>query len=286
MSAVQPRMHERPGEDDDRSDTTTREDEFERALLEVRALIEDTVAKYRDQESQQPLVTSLEPDDVTVMAKTAEIIGQARRRVDVILAADAARSRGVDGLLRDLAAARGEVQIRVLRTRATLGREFVQDYREATGNIDVRIARIPVLDCVLVDGTVALVFAESTMGPRASVTWAAGVIATLCTLFTAVWRNAVSVTDRIDFGDRTRTEFARRILSCLHAGVTDEVAARELSVSVRTYRRYVAEIMELVGADSRFQAGVYAAELGLLPTSPARAPERGQPTGGSAGTFL
>ncbi|NEE20393.1 response regulator transcription factor, partial [Streptomyces sp. SID7499] len=45
---------------------------------------------------------------------------------------------------------------------------------------------------------------------------------------------------------------------------TDEVAARELTVSVRTYRRYVAEIMTLLDATSRFQAGVRAAELGLL----------------------
>lgn len=284
MSAVEPRIHTGPADEENRSGPHVNGDEIEQALLEVRALMEDTVAKYRDQESKEPMVASLEPADL--MAKAEEMIGQAQNWVDVILAADVARARSVDGLLRDLVAARGdEVQIRVLRTRATIGRELVQDYWTASGSIDVRIARIPVLDSVVVDGQVALVFAESTMGPRASVTRAAGVIRILRTLFTGVWHNAVSVTDRIDFGDRTRTEFARRILGCLHAGVTDEVAARELSVSVRTYRRYVAEIMELVGAESRFQAGVYAAELGLLPPVLERGPEGRQPAG-RAGTFL
>ncbi|WP_447038517.1 LuxR family transcriptional regulator [Streptomyces sp. DSM 118878] len=276
MSTVETGMPAHAEKSDDRNDTGTREDEIERALLEVHALIEDTVAKYRNQESTQPLVTSVEPDEGTVLAQAEKMIGQAKRWVDVVLATDAARSRRMDGLLRGLAEARGdEVEIRVLRTRATFGREAARDYRAMTGNFDVRIARSPVLDSVVVDGNVALVFADSAIGPRASVTGATGVIRILRTLFTGVWRNAVSVTDRIDFGDRTRTEFARRILGCLHAGVTDEVAARELSVSVRTYRRYVAEIMELVGANSRFQAGVYAAELGLLPALADRCPDRG-----------
>ncbi|MEV0087319.1 hypothetical protein [Saccharopolyspora sp. NPDC050642] len=64
------------------------------------------------------------------------------------------------------------------------------------------------------------------------------------------------------------TEFAQQVLKMLYAGHTYEVAAQELAVSVRTYRRCVAEIVELLGANSRFQAGVRAAEVGLLPASP------------------
>jgi DNA-binding CsgD family transcriptional regulator len=99
------------------------------------------------------------------------------------------------------------------------------------------------------------------------------VLHTLHILFESVWSNAVPAGERIVFGDRDRAMLARQILSALRAGVTDEVAARELTVSVRTYRRYVAEIMALLGANSRFQAGVRAAELGLLP--PASAPGPG-----------
>ncbi|WP_245572375.1 hypothetical protein [Actinokineospora enzanensis] len=39
-----------------------------------------------------------------------------------------------------------------------------------------------------------------------------------------------------------------------------------MSVSVRTCRRHIAEIMSELSVTSRFQAGVRAAELGLLDT--------------------
>jgi len=40
-------------------------------------------------------------------------------------------------------------------------------------------------------------------------------------------------------------------------------ASRRLGVSVRTYRRRVAELTAKLEADSRFQAGLRAGELGL-----------------------
>ncbi|CAM5642495.1 HTH luxR-type domain-containing protein OS=Streptomyces antimycoticus OX=68175 GN=SANT12839_039280 PE=4 SV=1 [Streptomyces antimycoticus] len=56
----------------------------------------------------------------------------------------------------------------------------------------------------------------------------------------------------------------RRVLARLRDGVTDEAAARDLAISVRTYRRYLTGILELLEANSRFQAGVRATELGIL----------------------
>jgi DNA-binding NarL/FixJ family response regulator len=53
------------------------------------------------------------------------------------------------------------------------------------------------------------------------------------------------------------------ILRLLSAGQKDEAAARSMGVSVRTYRRRVAELMALLGAESRFQAGERARALGL-----------------------
>jgi len=55
----------------------------------------------------------------------------------------------------------------------------------------------------------------------------------------------------------------RQILVLLNAGYKDDAAARQLGLSVRTYRRHVAEIMRALGAASRFQAGARAAKLGL-----------------------
>lgn len=52
-------------------------------------------------------------------------------------------------------------------------------------------------------------------------------------------------------------------LRVIPATMTDVTASRELGMSLRTYRRRVAELLVALGADSRFQAGVRAGELGL-----------------------
>ncbi|KQX78821.1 hypothetical protein ASD51_18650 [Streptomyces sp. Root55] len=53
------------------------------------------------------------------------------------------------------------------------------------------------------------------------------------------------------------------ILDALGSGLTDASAARRLGVSLRTYRRRVAELMAVLEAGSRFRAGLRARELGL-----------------------
>jgi DNA-binding NarL/FixJ family response regulator len=56
----------------------------------------------------------------------------------------------------------------------------------------------------------------------------------------------------------------RQLLTLLTAGYTDESAAARLGISVRTVRRMVSGIMNRLGARSRFQAGVKAADRGWL----------------------
>lgn len=55
------------------------------------------------------------------------------------------------------------------------------------------------------------------------------------------------------------------ILQLLAGGAKDEAVARRLGLSVRTCRRHISEIMQALGADSRFQAGVEACSRGLVP---------------------
>ncbi|GAA2740295.1 LuxR C-terminal-related transcriptional regulator [Kitasatospora cinereorecta] len=51
----------------------------------------------------------------------------------------------------------------------------------------------------------------------------------------------------------------RKLLALLAQGLTDAAVAKRLSVSVRTERRMVAELMHRLGASGRFEAGVKAA---------------------------
>lgn len=57
------------------------------------------------------------------------------------------------------------------------------------------------------------------------------------------------------------------VLRLLAGGLTDQQIARRLGVSERTVARTVARSMTELGARSRFEAGVRAARLGLLPAA-------------------
>jgi DNA-binding NarL/FixJ family response regulator len=50
----------------------------------------------------------------------------------------------------------------------------------------------------------------------------------------------------------------------LAAGAKDSAIARSMGVSTRTITRLVGELTTILGASSRFQAGVRAARLGWL----------------------
>ncbi|MCZ7458822.1 helix-turn-helix domain-containing protein [Streptomyces sp. WMMC940] len=56
----------------------------------------------------------------------------------------------------------------------------------------------------------------------------------------------------------------RTVLDVLTAGLTDEAIARRLVVSVRTTRCVTADLMQRLGARSRFEAGVLATGEGWV----------------------
>ena len=78
-----------------------------------------------------------------------------------------------------------------------------------------------------------------------------------------VWRMSV-VAQRLRACPPDVPEHLSEVLALLIAGVTDEAASRQLAISPRTYARRVAEILSILGAKSRFQAGAVAAERGWL----------------------
>ncbi|GGS60156.1 MULTISPECIES: helix-turn-helix transcriptional regulator [Actinokineospora] len=90
------------------------------------------------------------------------------------------------------------------------------------------------------------------------------VVTAVMGLFDRVWAAGTPLLadDLPDDGDLGPRE--RELLGLLCAGCTDETAAARLGVSVRTVRRMVADLMHRLGARSRFQAGVKAADRGWL----------------------
>ncbi|WP_156727273.1 helix-turn-helix transcriptional regulator [Streptomyces apocyni] len=241
---------------------------LEEALCEIRELIDAAVTQHRGQLAGSRLINTVDGGYGEILRTAQELIDGAERTIDIIHGRNVSLEGHPPDAERKLM--RGDVEkvkVRMLSAPALLDEGFVQEQAASEHPVAIKVARLPPIQALIVDGSRGLVVAESALGRRASVVEAPEILLALRTLMEGVWRGAVSAQERISFGDPARADLARQILGALREGVTDEVAARELTVSVRTYRRYVAEIMTLLGARSRFQAGVRAAELRLLPTS-------------------
>ncbi|MFD3875202.1 LuxR family transcriptional regulator [Streptomyces sp. NPDC058623] len=244
---------------------------FDAGLSDVRELIAEAVSKYREWAHRSRLVTPVGPGFHDVREVARRLISGARRSVDVVIAAEVEQAvemcAALSSLLTD---ERSSVKVRVLCTHATVEQEAFRTFLKESHPLRIRVAHIPCLEMLVVDEEVALVRAEN--GVDASVVRAEAVLVPLQALFASAWLNAAMLGGGVGPGSTLRTGFAAGILQQLHAGNTDDAAARELGVSVRTYRRHVAEIMEALGTKSRFQAGVRAAESGLLrpPAQPGR----------------
>jgi len=94
----------------------------------------------------------------------------------------------------------------------------------------------------------------------------AGVVASLCELFSYVWESAFpfGAGSSPSAGPDELSPQEMAVLRLLAQGHTDETVARKLGVSVRTSRRITASIAGRLGVRSRFQAGVEAARRGWL----------------------
>jgi sugar-specific transcriptional regulator TrmB/DNA-binding CsgD family transcriptional regulator len=91
-----------------------------------------------------------------------------------------------------------------------------------------------------------------------------GVVAALLALFRQVWRIATPLGAARDPDRRGLSAQEKALLELLAQGFTDEAAATRLGCSQRTARRVMADLMERLGARSRFEAGLQAARRGWL----------------------
>lgn len=164
-------------------------------------------------------------------------------------------------------ARRGHVRVRKVYRPGVLidpvlaqGLQRVRDRHGA----EIRITTDELNETILFDRRLAILAGGLSAGRRSySVITQSEAVQGITALYEAVWRSATALDD-YDAGIAEIRELAPRVLDLLGQGVKDEVAARRLGLGVRTYRRRVAALMDALGADSRFQAGVRARELGLV----------------------
>lgn len=83
-------------------------------------------------------------------------------------------------------------------------------------------------------------------------------------LFERYWERSVPFSLVAGNGDGEGPDRRARILELLMMGAKDESIARALGISLRTVRRRISELLDELGATTRFQAGMEAARRGLL----------------------
>ncbi|MFF6928230.1 helix-turn-helix domain-containing protein [Streptomyces californicus] len=238
---------------------------MEQALLQARTLIESTVVLHR-RRSVGDTVPVARTGSAHLGESVERLIARGHHAVSVTLVG---HGEFTESVLRVLGENPGRAVVRVLCTA-----EIAPDVAERLAGLpieqieqtEVRVSDSDLRAVLVVDGFTALMPANCAGGgEQFAVVNDMATVRALELLFAGTWGAARRLADHLRLSPRLRLELVRKILERLRAGHTDEAAAHEINVSLRTYRRYVAEILRDLDAISRFQAGARAVQLGLLP---------------------
>jgi DNA-binding CsgD family transcriptional regulator/sugar-specific transcriptional regulator TrmB len=164
------------------------------------------------------------------------------------------------------------VLMRTVYVHSIYNSQVSLDYAQwlVASGAQVRTTAALSLRLIVYDREIALVPVDPDVEAEGAVLMhGTGVVRALCEQFEQVWQAAEPLSTKAPrrSGDEpTPQELA--VLRLMADGHTDEVIARRLGVSIRTSRRFTAELMTKLGARSRFQAGARAMELGWLGSRP------------------
>ncbi|GIH10730.1 hypothetical protein Rhe02_87970 [Rhizocola hellebori] len=153
-------------------------------------------------------------------------------------------------------------------TEAGMVAEIVDSLRYG---VQIRVVQELPMKLVLADTDLGLVplAIQAGVTPGAVLLQRSGLLAALDALFETTWRRAYPLelsrldSDAIAEADAEGpTELDRKLLGLLMAGLTDQAAATQLDLSLRTLQRRLRYLMDLAGAESRLQLGWHAARNG------------------------
>lgn len=190
---------------------------------------------------------------------------------------------GLTDLIRDSVIGRGHQALVLHEHQAALRRSDHSLLDTLFGmGVEVRLLARLLPDIAIVGDELAVLTSQrNLLRPQCLLVKSGSLLGAMRQLHGALWEEATAwkqphATVVRLFSDPIREQ----VLIKLCSGATDEAAARQLNVSVRTYRRHVAAILDGLSVTSRFQAGLKAAELGLLAMCESyRSPEADQSAG-------
>ncbi|GHI88213.1 helix-turn-helix domain-containing protein [Streptomyces xanthophaeus] len=121
---------------------------------------------------------------------------------------------------------------------------------------------------LIADRSTALIPVSDDSSAGAVVLTGHGMLVALCALFESTWESAQPLAEVAVPGPHGLTSQQSTAVRLLSEGHTDDAIAKRLGVSSRTARRIANDLMERLGARSRFEAGVRAVQQGWLPLNP------------------
>lgn len=172
------------------------------------------------------------------------------------------------GLARSETTARNGVRLRALHAQIAMSnpliREFMGEWRRC--GIEVRVTPVIPTRMLIYDRHTAVVQADpESLQAGTVLIRGGGVVRSLAAIYDYCWTTASEPEDVPRSADGVSlTEQQLAVLRMLAAGAKDSAIARSMGVSTRTITRLVSELTAVLGASSRFQAGVRAARLGWL----------------------
>lgn len=248
---------------------------LEQDLLKIRSLVESMAAQRRSQTAKESLVTQLSVSTETLEGATEALMAQASETLCLIISERSETATAVTASFRRVAPLlAAKITVRVLVPPVAQAHYVLAS--PIPENSEMRISELSGLAAVISDTNATLV--SNSPGNPALIR-NSSVATNLKALFDAIWATATISDPHMRLWEQTPIEELGEVLDCLQEGLIDDVAARKLSMSVRTYRRYVADLMALLGSSTRFQAGALAVETGLLPRWSTRVAGRHVPAG-------
>ncbi|WP_018349657.1 helix-turn-helix transcriptional regulator [Longispora albida] len=221
-------------------------------------------ARHQDQSSLESV-----HDQQTVRALISDTVAQCR---DEVLTCQSGGARPpaalAEALPRDLALLGRGVAMRTLYQHTA---RFHEPTREYIDQVIAAGSQVRTMDelpgqMIIVDRATAFLPDRAHEG-GAVVVRDRALIEFLVDTFHQIWHRAIGYEPGPAAAQQVTDQTRRAILMLLADGLKDEVISRRLGISLRTCRRHIADMMEQIGATSRFQAGIMASQRGLTPNA-------------------
>ncbi|MCC0100576.1 LuxR C-terminal-related transcriptional regulator [Streptomyces flavotricini] len=167
-----------------------------------------------------------------------------------------------EALPRDLALLARGIRMRSLYQHATRFDQPTRTHAEQLVAAGAEIRTLPEVlpQMIIVDQSLALLPARSG---GALLIREPDLLGYLLDVFERDWANATAYATGPQAAHGVSQAMKQSILVLLAKGFKDDTIARRLGISLRTCRRHVSELLESLGAHSRFEAGVIAERQGL-----------------------